>query len=780
VQLQRGFQLGPYKVESLLGSGGMGAVYLATDTRLDRKVAIKILEKEQQENKDALARFEKEAKAVAAISHPHIVSIYDVGIDQEIPYIVSEYLEGETLRDRLKRAALPWKKAADFGATITDALASAHAKGIIHRDLKPENIFIIADDHLKLLDFGLARLTSSEPTKELSVLPTESLTAAGIIMGTVPYMSPEQARGDIIDSRSDLFSFGCVLFEMITGRSPYSRSSPAETIAAILKEEAPRASESVSIPSELDELIARCLEKHPDSRFQSARDLSFELRQIVSSHASIPTQLTNRKPLRPSSFFSAAALIVVLVIATVAVYFWKSNVFSHSIAVLPFVNEGGDPDADYLSDGITETLINNLSRLPQLKVIARTSVFKYKGTETDPLRAGRELRVKNVLTGHVQHHGDFLVIQADLLDVQTGSQLWGQRFNRKISDVFAIQEGISREITEKLSLELTQKQEERLRKPQTQNVNAYQLYLKGRYNWNRRGPDDIKKGLDYFQQAIAADPAYARAYVGMAESYALLSQFLDPREFMPRSRAAATKALEIDPDLGEAYASLAFVKAYHDWDWAGAEQEFEKAIDLDPNYATAHHWYGLVLTALGRFRESEQQLSKAVDLDPLSLIIRVASASPYVYARDYRKSMEIAEQIFEMDPNFLPGLNLLASIYEFSGDLDKAAPIRIRMLKLYGEKSLAEEIERDLKNEGREKAFKTLTEKWIKDRPPTVPAVISSQLKDKERTLYWLEQAYERRDTEMIFINVCPNYDFLRGDPRFEKLLAGMNFPEKK
>jgi serine/threonine-protein kinase len=787
LQLQEGTQLGPYKIISLLGSGGMGTVYLATDTRLDRKVAVKVLTSDTEKNQDLLARFEKEAKAIAALSHANILAIYDVGIHQDVAYIVTEYLEGETLRDRLRRSPLSWRKAVELATMIADALATAHSKGIIHRDLKPENIFLTTEDHAKILDFGLARLTAPAQSSDLSALQTQAQTQEGIVLGTMPYMSPEQARGEKLDARTDIYSFGCVLQEMITGQRVFSRTSSAETIAAILKEEAPRVSASVAVPQELDALIARCLEKDPERRFQSTRDLAFELKQILAAPASSAsyafTEKTSMQTGKSFPRWILVALFTLLAIAAAIFFYFRQFDASNSIAVLPFVNESGDAEAEYFSDGITESLINNLSRLSQLKVIARTSAFRYKGKQTDPLRAGKELGVQNVLTGRVLQRGEMLIVQADLLDVKSGSQLWGEKFNRKLTDIFLIQEGISREISDALRLKLTRQQEQNLQKRQTASVDAYQLYLKGRYHWNKRFPPSVQKGLEFFQQAIEKDPAYADAYVGLAESYVVLSQYSKPLELMQQAEYAAKKALAIDPDLGEAHATLAFVKGYRDWDWAGAEQEFQKAIRLNPNYATTYHWYGLNLTALGRFEEAKLQFARAREIDPLSLMIHTASSGAYSYSGDYDQAKAIIEHVLEMDPNFMPAQNALSNIYFWTGDQAKSIETRVRIFQARGDLELAQEMKRAYEQRGYEAAMRKVIEIWEKKPPPHVQpwlrAILYSAVKDKETALHWLQKGLESRNTEMIFINVNPTFDFLHGDPRFQKMLAEMNIPAR-
>ena len=430
----------------------------------------------------------------------------------------------------------------------------------------------------------------------------------------------------------------------------------------------------------------------------------------------------------------------------------------------------------------TESLINNLSRLPQLRVIARTSAFRYKGKETDPLRAGKELGVENVLTGRVFQRGETLIVQADLLDVNSGSQLWGDRFNRKSADIFVIQEGISREISDRLSLELTEQQEQTLQKRQTNNVEAYQLYLKGRYYWNRRSPANVRKGIQFFQQAIAMDPSYAEAYLGLAESFVILSQYATPSDLMQQAKQAALKALEIDSQLGEAYGTIAFVKAYNEWDWTGAEQEYKRAISINPNYATARHWYGLFLCALGRFDEAKAEFARALEIDPISLMINTASSNPYYYSKDYDQALAIVQRVVEMDPSFIPAQSMLANILHVRGEAEKGFELRLKVLQNMGDVVLVREVRREWQSNGLIAAQRKLVEIWeTHPRPyvqPWLMAVVYSRLEEKEKAIQWLEKSYQSHDTEMIFINVNDAFDPIRDDPRFQKIIQDMNFPK--
>jgi serine/threonine protein kinase len=561
--LSAGTHLGPYKILSALGAGGMGEVYRARDSRLERDVAIKILPERLARDPQALSRFEREAKAVATLSHPNILAIHDFGCERGITYSVAELLEGETLRSRLGRGALGWRKAVEAGIAIANGLSAAHSKGIIHRDLKPENIFLTEDGQIKILDFGLARNTASSAA-ERAEAPT--ITEDGVILGTAGYMSPEQVRGTPADARSDIFSLGCVLYEMVTGRRAFSRASSAQTMAAILEAQPPElAATGKEIPAGLENVIRHCLEKNRQERFHSAHDLALALRATLSG-----SDVSKRSSVRRWAIVAGCA--AALAIAAAAYWFAGHAKPIDSLAVMPFLNVGADPNTEYLSDGITESLINSLSQLPRLRVVPRTLVLSYKGKEMDPGKVGWDLHVRAILTGKVVQRGDNLNVQTELVDVGELSQLWGQRYDRKFNEILSVQEDIARQVSEKLHLRPTGEEQKRLGKHYTENTEAYQLYLKGRYHWNRRTVDDFKKANEYFRQAIERDAGYGLAYAGLAQSYALFNwyQVQPPRESCPKAKAAAMQAIAIDETLVEAHAALGITKVSCDWDWPGA------------------------------------------------------------------------------------------------------------------------------------------------------------------------------------------------------------------
>jgi serine/threonine protein kinase len=602
--LSSGMRLGPYLILAPLGRGGMGEVFRAKDLRLDREVAVKVVPEQLAKDPDRLARFEREAKVVAALAHPNILVLYDIGQEQGVPFAVTELLEGITLRSRLAGAALPWRETLEIGAAVADGLAAAHAKGIIHRDIKPENLFVTADGRVKILDFGLARvqIPSSSELETGPYIPCH--TDPGTVVGTVGYMSPEQLRGLSVDARSDLFSVGCVLYELVAGRRPFQGRTEAETAAAILRDEPPLlVSLASQVPLEVERVIRYCLAKEPEKRVPSARVLAVALRALLSGSdisASLPPTILYRpKPLR------------------------RRRGTIPSLVVLPLTNTNVDPDTEYLSDGITESLINLLSQLPGLRVMARSTAFRYKGRDVDAQEVGRALKVRAVLTGQLVQRDNRLIIKMELVDVRDGSQLWGEHYNRELSDILAIEKAIAQEIADKLRLRLTGEQKRRLSRPRTENAEAYQCYLKGRHHWNKRTAEALKKSIKLFEQAIDIDPTYALAYSGVADAYLNLGGWghVAFREAYPRAKTAATRALAIDETLAEAHVSLAMVQKEYDWDWPGAGREYERALELNPNYAVAHQWYGEYLAAVGRHPEAIAAFKRAIDLDPLSLII---------------------------------------------------------------------------------------------------------------------------------------------------------------
>ena len=786
--LTPGTRLGSYEILSPIGAGGMGEVYRARDHRLDREVAIKVLPEQFASDPEALRRFEREAKAVAALSHPNILAIHEFGDSGGVRFAVMELLEGETLRNRLKRAALGWRKATEIAGAIADALTAAHAKGIVHRDLKPENIFLTTGGLVKVLDFGIARITRKGLGSDSAPAPdaeTELVhTTPGAVMGTVGYMSPEQLRSEPVDGRSDIFSLGCVLYEMVSGQKAFGRKSAAESITAVLKEDPPDLAESGrQVPPDVDRVITHCIEKRPEERFQSARDLAFALRTIASTTGAVQAVEVPQHKSRTAMWVTGVAVLVLG-----ALFFWLWTGQSggvRSVAVLPFVNVGGDPNAEYLSDGITEGIINNLAQLPNLAVMSRSSVYRYKRPDVDPQAAGRDLKVEAVLMGRVTHRGEQLSVNTELVETRSNRQIWGEQYNRRLTDVMAIQEQISQEISDKLRVRLTGEDKKRLSKHFTENSEAYGLYLKGRYEWNKQTLDGMQTGIEFFQEAIKKDSRYALAYAGLADSYALLADYnvLPAKEVMPRAKTAAMKALEIDDAIPEAHASLGWAKLTLDWDWPGAEKEFKRSLELNPNYATAHEWYAEYLITAGRGDEARASMKRAQDLEPASLPISVSLASTLYYTRQYDQAIEQCHRAILMDPQFKAGHVFLGRALEQKGSYAEAIAELKQALQLSEGDSneLAALGQAHAQSGNRAEAQKILEELMQRSArtyvQPMWIAAIYAALGNKEEAVHWLRQAVGDRSVWLIYLKVEPLFDSLRADPRFAGLVRQAGLP---
>ncbi|MBI4470247.1 MAG: protein kinase, partial [Acidobacteria bacterium] len=617
-EVRIGRDIGPYRILSRLGSGGMGEVYLARDNRLGRQVALKLLPDYFTTDGSRVKRFQQEARAASAISHPNIATLYDIGDVDSVSYIAMEYVQGETLAAKMQAGSLDSTQVIDIGIQVAGALKEAHRKGIIHRDIKSGNIMLTPDGHVKVVDFGLARVTRTEEAAldGDGVLP--ATTEPGLVMGTVAYMSPEQALGRATDQRTDLFSLGIVMYEMTTGRLPFSGASGSETIDKIVHAQPEAIARfNYSVPVQLEQIIRKCLEKEPERRYQSARDLLVDLKNLKRDQktgTAVERRISRRRVVL------AGLTIVTLALAGGALYSFKGRgEVIDSIAVLPFANTSGDPNLDYLGDGISESITNSLSVFPKLKVIARVSLSNYRGRESDPQALGRELGVRALLTGQVLNRGENISIVVELVDTRDNRRIWGERYNRSIRDIFAVQEDISQEISERLRLRLTGSEKQRLTKRYTDNTEAYQYYLKGRFYFNNTTVKDrYWKSIENYNKAIQIDPNYALAYSGLADSYELLTtdsntnDRVPATESMPKERTAALKALELDDTLAEAHASLGMIKVIYDWDFPGAEKEFERAIELNPGYPYARGLYGYYLVIVwGRVDDGIAELNRA-------------------------------------------------------------------------------------------------------------------------------------------------------------------------
>jgi eukaryotic-like serine/threonine-protein kinase len=754
MHLADGTSLGQYEILSPLGAGGMGEVYLARDTKLDRTVALKVLSPEVAHDNRRMGRFVLEAKAASALSHPNVAHIYEIDEAGGTSFIAMEYIEGQALDKRIAGQPLPTAEIVDIAAQVADALDEAHSKKIIHRDIKPSNIVITPRGRVKVLDFGLAKVEEAwEPS---SAIATQVKTNPGVVMGTVPYMSPEQAQGREVDSRTDIWSLGVVMYQMATGRLPFAGPSAHETIDRISNAQPkPITHYNDDAPAELERIIRKCLEKGRARRYQSAGELLVDLKNLKRDDDDYYSGVSRRARRRTSRRAIS------------------------SLAVLPLVNVGADANADYLSDGITESIIDSLSQLPRLKVMARSTVFRYKGREADPQEVGRELDVQAVLAGRVQHQGGRLIIKAELVDVADGSRLWGEQYNRTPSDIFEVQEEIAREISKGLRIKLSGEQKRRLAKRYTDNAEAYTLYLKGLYQNGKWTAEGWRKAVEYFNRAIEADPAYALAYAGLASSYVKLGLFgaMPQREAYPKARAAASTALRMDEMLAEAHAALGFVKMIDEWDWPGTEGAYKRAIELNPNYADVHKLYGYHLVHMGRFDEAIIEMQRAVDLDPLSLELMTSLGDAYYYARRYDQAAEQLGKALEMESSYAEAHVFLARTLEQQGKYKEAIVEFRRALELTGDVAASSGLGRAYALSGNAAEAREILDhlKVLSGRryvDPTYMALIHLGLGEHDEAFALLEKAYADHSAWMVHLKAEPMFDAICVDTRFTSLLS--------
>jgi eukaryotic-like serine/threonine-protein kinase len=821
-----GHCIGPYEVTERIGRGGMGEVFLAQDSRLARKVALKLLRFDVTQDKQRLERFKQEARAASALNHPNILTIYEIGEAGGRPFIATEFIEGETLRSRVENSQIGPVEAMDVAIQMASGLNAAHEAGIVHRDIKPENIMLRRDGYVKILDFGLAKLVERPAAgPEVSTLVK---TEEGVIMGTARYMSPEQARGQAVDARTDIWSLGVVLYEMLSGRTPFEGETPGDVIVSILEREpVPLARYIEIVPSELERIVRKALRKSRDERYQSIKDLLLDLKSL-KQHLEFEAELersappsepaaTRVKPLRgrsadakalplegdtprlllkaqllwksPAYLYGSVATLLVLVFMTLYLSLRSKpgSIESKSVAVLPFVNMSADKEDEYFSDGLTEELINALTKVEGLRVPARTSAFAFKATHGDIRKIGEQLNVGTVLEGSVRKAGNKLRITAQLINVADGFHLWSETYDRDMQDVFAIQDDISQRIVDALKIKLTGDQTVRFTKRYTENTEAYQSYLKGRYYWSKRNEEGLKKALEFFKQSLDQDPTFALAYLGMADDYLIMGgelHVLAASEARPLAKAAALKALELDPNLGEVHASLG-LWYYHQWDWTTAQKEFERALELVPNYAPAHHWYAHFLASQRRFDEALSHIRRAEELDPLSPNAQGSEAIILLSARRYEEALEKLNKAIPSYPDF-PGLYnwrsavLVASKRFSEGIADQERGVSLshrtaatlgRLGYAYGRagrKAEALEIARELEELSKVHYVSSF------DR-----ALVPLGLEDKDQALLWLQKAYEERDAMVSLYTANPWLDSVREDPRFRDLLRRMNFPGK-
>jgi len=806
----------------------MGEVYLAEDTRLDRQVALKILPQEFAEDSDRMNRFVREAKSASALNQPNIITIHEIGEAEGTHFIASEYIQGETLHTRLKQTPLDLKTTLDIAIQVASALNAAHKAGIIHRDIKPENVMIRPDGLVKILDFGIAKLSTkrAEPTaEEAATALKQQGTSPGVIIGTANYMSPEQARGKAVNAQSDIFSFGIVLYEMVTGQRAFTGENAVDVIGAILhKEPTPLNQLAPELPHEIERIINKTLRKDPDVRYQTAGDLLTDLKdakqelefqdkleRAVAPQSQRPETQTiflpatdgQRSPTLPTSSAEFITQEVkkhklgvmvgsLFVVALLGVGLWffyfrvsAANKTISSIAVLPFQNKSSDADTDYLSDGLAESLIYRLSQLPNLKVSPTSAVMRYKGKELDAQLIAKELGVQAVMSGRMIQRGENLSISVELVDAANNKIIWGEQYERKMSDLLTTQREIATTITEKLQLKLSGENAKGITKKYTESNEAYQLYLKGRYLWNQRTGESLKRATEFYNQAIEKDPGFALAYAALAETYVLFANYevSSPADSMPQSKAAALRALELDDSLAEAHSALGWYLCQYEFDWIGGEKEFRRAIELNPNYATAHQWLASVFAQTKRFDAAQAEIKRASDLDPLSPIIAVNVAFDLWESRRYDEALKQFERTLLLHPDFTVAQQGLCWTYSAMGkselaitacrkslDLTKGAWDKGRLSMVLGSAGHTDEAKKLLQE--------LQTESSQRYIPKMALALAHLGLNQKEEALAMIEQDVAEHGYWVGSMGVEPEFDELRSEPRFKALIKRANLPE--
>jgi serine/threonine protein kinase/Tfp pilus assembly protein PilF len=788
--LMIGQTLGHYRILEKVGAGGMGVVYRAHDEQLERDVAVKVLPPGTLNNDAARKHFKKEALALAKLNHPNIETIYEFNTQDGTDFLVMEYVPGKTLAERLISGTLPEKEAVTLGMQIAAAMEEAHNRGIVHRDLKPRNIALTDRGQAKVLDFGLARLLPQ--TNDMSSV-TLTDTQAGA--GTLPYMSPEQLQGEPVDARGDIYTTGAVLYEMTAGRRAFSEDLPSRLIDSILHQPpVPPRALNPRISPELERVILKCLDKDPARRFQTAKELLVDLRRLDGNHSAdtTPPSRANSARTKVARFapYAVAGLLILVILLTGLnvgglrdrLMFRPTPARVASLAVLPLENLSHDPEQEYFADGMTEALITDIAKIRTLRVISRTSVMRYKGSKKPLSQIARELKVDAIVEGSVQRSGNQVRIAAQLIDARNDRNLWTESYQSDLSDVLSLQGNVARAIAGEIRVQLTPQESASLSKSRTVNPRAYESYLQGRYFWNKRTPKDLNAAVKSFNQAIGIDPTYARAYAGLADSYATLgnNRLLPPDEAFPKAKAAAEKALSLDEGLAEAHASLAFAHWNYDFDWDVIDREYKRAIELDPGYATAYHWYSGYLSGMGRHSEAIAAVKKARELDPLSPRINANVGFILYFARQYDNAIEELQRIPQMDTGGGAPYLYLGMAYLQEGKTQEGIDALEKNNRISDSPAAdALDLAYGYAVAGRrEDSLKLLHQVMGEPHRTYMPALwvarVYVALGEKENAMTWLRKAYDERSPQLPFLNVDPRWDPLRSDPQFQDLLRRM------
>jgi serine/threonine-protein kinase len=792
-----GRTLGHYSILEPLGAGGMGEVYLAEDTTLDRQVALKVLPKDVAASRERLERFQREAKALAALNHPHIVTVYSVESSDEVHFLTMERVDGEPLSEALPENGYALEEFLDLAIPLADALSEAHERGIVHRDLKPANIMVDSRGRPKILDFGLAKLEAADAEEHSSQLSTQMMTKEGRVLGTYPYMSPEQAEGKIVDHRSDLFSFGSVLYEMATGTRPFTGDSPASLMGAILKDDpVPLTERRGDLPEVLAAILGRCLEKDPDERFSTARELYDALidlqRDVTAGRAAASSPASGLVRIGRGARFGLAAILVLAVLGSI-IWFLTGLTGNltppdpggpriSSLAVLPLRNLSGDPAQEYFVDGMTEALITDLSKIGALKVISRPSAMRYKGTKKSLSEIARELGVEALIEGSVVREGDRVGITAQLIEAATETNLWADRYERSLTSIMGLQSEVAQAIAREIRVQLTPEETTLLTRTREVDPEAYEAYLKGEFHAEKMTALDVDTALQYYQLALEEDPDYAPAYAGIAFVWAARTYFGVPAsEAGPKIRQAAFKALELDSTAPETHWILAVLATWLEWDWETGEREFRRTIELDPNHARARVFYGLFLSAMGRFDEAMSQIERGIELDPLNAMYTTYLGFALNRARRFDDAVEACRNGLTLDPQFSAAISCLRTAFYGKGLFEEALAQSKRWATTHGDHELAQALEQGEAEGGFQGAMLQAAETLV-DRSDVTRSMAIARLflqgGDPERALDWLEQAYDARMQDFIYLRVNPAWDPLHSEPRFQELLRKLNLPQ--